>query len=75
MNRLTVQDAQTHFLELIANLQPGETVQIMEGEKIVARLVAELDPSRKPRKPGSAVETLTILADDEHLQAFGDYMQ
>ena len=75
MNRLTVQDAQTHFPELIANLQPGETVQIMEGEKIVARLVAELEPSRKPRKP-SAVGTLTILADDdEHLQAFGDYMQ
>jgi antitoxin (DNA-binding transcriptional repressor) of toxin-antitoxin stability system len=75
MNRLTVQDAQTRFPELIANLQPGEIVQIMEGEKIVARLVAEVEGSRKPRKPGSAVGTLKILADDdEHLQAFEDYM-
>ncbi len=75
MNRLTVWDAQNHFPELIANLQPGEIVQIVEGEKIVARLVAELEAPRKPRKPGSAVGTLTIFADDdEHLQAFEDYM-
>jgi antitoxin (DNA-binding transcriptional repressor) of toxin-antitoxin stability system len=75
MNRLTVQDAQIHFPELISNLQPGEIVQIMEGEKIVARLVAELEAPRQLRKPGSAVGTLTIFADDdEHLQAFMDYM-
>jgi antitoxin (DNA-binding transcriptional repressor) of toxin-antitoxin stability system len=74
MNRLTVQDVQTHFPELIANLQPGEMIQIMEGEKIVARLVAE-EVSRKPRQPGSAVGTLTIFADDDqHLQDFEDYM-
>jgi antitoxin (DNA-binding transcriptional repressor) of toxin-antitoxin stability system len=75
MNRLTVQDAQTHFSELIANLQPGETVQSVEGEKIVARLGAELEVSRKPRQAGSAVGTLTIVADDdEHLQDFEDYI-
>jgi antitoxin (DNA-binding transcriptional repressor) of toxin-antitoxin stability system len=75
MNRLTVQDAQIRFSELIANLQPGEIIQIIEGEKIVAHLVAELEVSRKPRQPGSAVGMLTIFADDdEHLQDFEDYM-
>jgi antitoxin (DNA-binding transcriptional repressor) of toxin-antitoxin stability system len=75
MNRLTVREAQTHFTELIANLQPGESIQIVDGEKILARLVSEIEVPQKPRKPGSAVGTLTILVDDnEHLQAFEEYM-
>jgi MFS transporter, ACDE family, multidrug resistance protein len=52
------------------NLQPSEIVKSMEGEKIATRLVAEVEGSRKPGKPGSAVGTSTILAnDDEPLQA------
>lgn len=75
MNRVTLNEAQMHLSELIANLRPGEEVQIIAGEKIVARLVAESQTMRQPRRPGSAVGTLTILADDEeHLRDFEDYM-
>ena len=56
--------------ELIASLQPGEEVQIFSGDRTVARLIGELQPPRKPRQPGSAIGTLTILSEDEiHLEA------
>ena len=75
MNRVTLNDAQTRLPELIANLQPGEAVQITVGEKTIARLVAESERVRQPRKPGGALGTLMIIADDnEHLKDFEDYM-
>ena len=58
--------------ELIASLQPGEEVQIFSGDRNVAGLIGEIQP---PRKPGSAIGTLTILSQDEiHLEDFHDYM-
>jgi antitoxin (DNA-binding transcriptional repressor) of toxin-antitoxin stability system len=75
VTRITLTEAQLHLPELIAGLQPGEEIQIFSEERLVARLIAELPSIRKPRQPGSAVGTLTILADDQqHLEDFGDYM-
>jgi antitoxin (DNA-binding transcriptional repressor) of toxin-antitoxin stability system len=75
MQSVTLEDAQTHLLELIARLQPGEEVQITSGQQIVARIIGSSPAIRQPRQPGSAIGTLTILADDEeHLQDFKDYM-
>jgi antitoxin (DNA-binding transcriptional repressor) of toxin-antitoxin stability system len=75
MNQVTVQEAQQHLLELLKNLNPGEGVQIVAGEQVIGRLVAEEGMSRTPRTPGSAVGSLIILVDDdEHLQDFVNYM-
>jgi antitoxin (DNA-binding transcriptional repressor) of toxin-antitoxin stability system len=75
MSRITLAEAQLHLPELIAGLQPGEEVQIFSEDRAIARLVSELPPTRKPRQPGSAVGTLTILSDDKmHLEDFSDYM-
>ncbi|MEH2057577.1 MAG: antitoxin of toxin-antitoxin stability system [Nostoc sp.] len=82
MTRIPLTEAQLRLPELIANLQPGEEVQIFVGDvydglrlRTVARLIAELQPPRKPRQPGSAIGTLTILSEDEtHLEDFHDYM-
>jgi antitoxin (DNA-binding transcriptional repressor) of toxin-antitoxin stability system len=75
MTRISLTEAQLHLPELIAGLRPGEEVQIFSEDRSVARLIAELQPPRKPRKPGSAVGTLTILSDDRmHLEDFSDYM-
>jgi len=75
MTRIPLTEAQLHLPELIASLQPGEEVQIFSGDRTVARLIAELQPLRQPRQPGSAIDTLTILSDDEtHLKDFRDYM-
>ena len=75
MNRLMLQDVQRNLAEVIDNLHPGEVVQIVLGDKVVAHLTGERDIPRTIRQPGSAVGTLKILADDdEHLQDFRDYM-
>ncbi|MEH1781967.1 MAG: antitoxin of toxin-antitoxin stability system [Nostoc sp.] len=75
MTRIPLTEAQLRLPELIANLQPGEEVQIFVGDSTVARLIAELQPPRKPRTPGSAIGTLTILSEDEtHLKDFHDYI-
>ena len=75
MTRITLAEAQLRLPELIANLQPGEEVQIFEGDRTVARLIGELQAPRKPRQPGSAIGTLTIVSEDEtHLEYFQDYM-
>ncbi|MGF1516207.1 MAG: antitoxin of toxin-antitoxin stability system [Nodosilinea sp.] len=69
------QEVQQHLLKLLADLSPGEGLQIIAEGRVVGRLVAEDGLARAPRQPGSAVGTLTIVADDdEHLQDFANYM-
>lgn len=73
MTHITLAEAQLRLPELIAELQPGEEVQIFSGDQAVARLIAEAPKSRKPRQPGSAAGTLMILSDDQaHLEDFSD---
>ena len=75
MIHITLTEAQQHLSEIIAGLTPGETIQIFQDDRPIARLILEIPTIRKPRKPGSAIGTFTIVSDDEeHLQDFGDYM-
>ncbi len=75
MNRLLLEDLQKNLAEVIANLHPGEVVQIISANKIVAHLTGEQNIPHRTRQPGSAIGTLKIVADDEeHLQDFRDYM-
>lgn len=75
MSTITIEEAQAKLLELIDQLQPGEEVIITRNKQPVAKLVGQQTPVRKPRRPGSAIGKLVILAeDDEHLEDFKDYM-
>jgi antitoxin (DNA-binding transcriptional repressor) of toxin-antitoxin stability system len=75
MTQVTLEEAQSHLPELIAGLRPGEELQITKDNQPVARLVGESSRPREPRRPGSAVGMLTIVAEDEeHLEDFKDYM-
>ena len=75
MTQITLTEAQLHLCELITKLQPGEEVQICQDDRPIARLTIEPRKTRKPRQPGSAVGTLTIVSDDDdHLEAFSEYM-
>jgi prevent-host-death family protein len=59
---------------LYTNYQPSEEIQIFQNNQSIARLIIEPRKTRQPRKPGSAIGTLTIVVeDDEHLDAFSDY--
>ena len=75
MTHITLTEAQQHLSEIIAGLTPGETIQIFQDDRPIARLILEIPTIRKPRKRGSAIGTFTIVRDDEdHLQDFGDDM-
>ena len=75
MTQITLTEAQLHLCELIAQLQPGEEVQICQDDRPIARLTIEPRKTRKPRQPGSAIGTFTIVSDDDdHLEAFSEYM-
>jgi antitoxin (DNA-binding transcriptional repressor) of toxin-antitoxin stability system len=75
MTQITLSEAQQNLSAIIAGLQPGEEVQILQDDCPVARLMVEPKQVLQPRVPGSAIGTITIIAeDDEHLQAFADYM-
>jgi antitoxin (DNA-binding transcriptional repressor) of toxin-antitoxin stability system len=75
MPTVTIEEAQAHLPELIAQLQPGAEVIITRDQRPVARLVGERPHARKPRQPGTAKGKLVIRAeDDEHLEDFQEYM-
>jgi antitoxin (DNA-binding transcriptional repressor) of toxin-antitoxin stability system len=75
MTQISLIDAQQNLPAIISGLQPGEAVQIIQGDRPIARLTLESPKIRQPRIPGSAIGTLTIVADDDaHLEGFGDYM-
>ncbi len=64
----------TTLTELVADLQPDDEVLILKDHKPVAKLVPT-SQSRKPRVPGLMKGKLTVIAeDDEHLEAFKEYM-
>ncbi len=75
MTTVTVEEAQARLPELIEHLAVGEEVVITRNQQPVARLRAEEQPKRKPRKAGNCKGMLTIVADDEeHLKDFEEYM-
>jgi antitoxin (DNA-binding transcriptional repressor) of toxin-antitoxin stability system len=72
---VTIEEAKAHLVELIEQLGPGGEVVITRNEKPVAKIVAEHEGTRRPRRPGSAQGKLFIHAeDDEHLKDFEEYM-
>jgi antitoxin (DNA-binding transcriptional repressor) of toxin-antitoxin stability system len=73
MTPISLAEAQAHLPEIIAGLQPGEAVEIIQGDRASDRLIVESLKARQPRKPGSAIGSLTILAKDTaHLKSFED---
>ena len=71
MSEISVQEAQSKLAELIANLKPGEEVEITQGHQTVARLIGQ----KRQRQFGLGKGKLTILQeDDEHLEDFKEYM-
>lgn len=71
MSEISVQEAQSRLAELIANLRPGEEVEITQGNQTVARLIGQ----KRQLEFGLGKGKLTILQeDDEHLEDFKEYM-
>lgn len=71
---LTLAEVQARLPELVRELKPDAEVVITENNRPVAKLVAA--PLEKPCPvPGRGQGMLNILAEDEeHLEAFKEYM-
>ena len=74
---ISVAEAQGRLAELVENLIPGEELFLTVDAHPIAKLVrTDYLPSDEPRKPGSAIGKLIIVAeDDEHLEDFKEYME
>ncbi len=75
MPTVTVDEAKVRLTQLIAGLLPGESVQLTDGTRPVARLIAEPAIAQPSRRPGSAIGRLVVISDDDdHLKDFHEYM-
>jgi len=75
MTTVTLEEAQARLPDLIEHLAPGAELVITRNQQPIARLLAEENAARKPRKAGNCKGMLTIVADDdEHLKDFEEYM-
>jgi len=75
MTTVTLEEALARLPDLIERLAPGSEVVITRNQQPIARLRAEENLQRKPRKAGNCKGMLTIVADDdEHLKDFREYL-
>ncbi len=74
--RVTIEEAQAHLAELIAGLQPGEELVILEGEQPVA-VLSKKERTSWPCRPGTAKDTGHWMAPDfdAPLEDFKEYME
>lgn len=71
MTSVSVEDAQAKLAELIAQLKPGEELELTKDHETVAKLVRQ----KQSRKFGLGKGKLTIVSEDnEHLDDFKEYM-
>jgi antitoxin (DNA-binding transcriptional repressor) of toxin-antitoxin stability system len=71
MTSIRVEDAQAKLAELIAQLKPGEALEITKNHEVVAKIVCQ----KNARQFGLGKGKLKIVVeDDEHLGEFKEYM-
>ena len=75
MQKVPVQEAQTHLLDLLNAAIQGETVLIVRDDQQTVQLVP-VSEGKKRRKAGSGKGVITMSEDfDEPLDDFRDYME
>ena len=58
-----IHEAKTHLSKLLAQVGNGDEVLIARAGKTIAKLVPASDPSRQPRKLGTAIGMGTVPED------------
>jgi antitoxin (DNA-binding transcriptional repressor) of toxin-antitoxin stability system len=74
MTSVTIEEAQSRLLELIAKTPPGEGVLITRDNKPVAQLVLLPSAKPQPRFGGCKGKMVVVAEDDDHLKDFAEYM-
>lgn len=74
--QISLDEVQAKLPEIVHGLGEGDEVVIVEGKRMVARLLGPSPAKPRSRRPGSARGKLTVLTeDDEHLTDFGIHMR
>jgi len=74
--QISLDEVQAKLPEIVHGLGEGDEVVIVEGKRMVARLLGPSPAKLRSRRPGSARGKLTVLTeDDEHLTDFGIHMR
>jgi prevent-host-death family protein len=72
MTSISLAEAKSHFSALVDRVEAGETVQITRRGKIVA----ELTPAQKPRKPIKLEDLQALTAKmTPQAESAGDFMR
>jgi prevent-host-death family protein len=74
MSTVTIEEAQARLSELIEHLSPGEEVIITRNARPVARLISQASGKPQPVFGRGTGKLVAIVEDEEHLEAFKDYM-
>ena len=74
MSTVTMEQAQAGLPELIAQLAPGDELVILQGAEPVAKLVRQSREKPRPIFGRGRGKVLVVSEDEEHLQAFQEYM-
>ena len=74
MSAVTIEQAQASLPELIALLAPGDELVILQGTQPVAKLVRQGHEKPTPVFGRGLGKVVIVSEDDEHLQAFQEYM-
>ena len=74
---VTLTQAQADLAGLIRRLSPGDILFITDGDRTVARLMAEPPPTPGLRPPPGLLKGAIVILedDDEHLKDFEEYMR
>ena len=74
MVEVTLEDAQGRLGELIASGVPGEEIGIVQGDRLVAKLVPVIADD-KPRRPGSAAKGRSSTWPDDFDAPLDDFRE
>jgi prevent-host-death family protein len=76
MSTITLQEAQSHLVELVYSLAPGEEIVITENNEPVAKLASLAKVQRWHCRAGSAKGKIRIASDfDEPPEQFWEYTE
>jgi len=74
MTSITLEEAQAKLPEVIENLAAGEEVVITRNARPVAKLVAPASDAPQAVFGRGKGKLVVLAEDDEHLEAFENYM-
>ena len=74
MKEVAIEEAQAKLVELVEGLAPGEEMILTRHAQPFAKLVAQPKPGAGPSFGRAKGKFFRMIDDDEHLQAFAEYM-